>query len=97
MYQGAIAAAMRILDLDLCMMTLLDLKAQPHSSVNCVMRGFWLEVLPFISLIYSWRISQECGTKVTDNHNQQRTMGLKPRECTIRNDIFSHFVWLSYL
>jgi len=96
MYQGAFAVVMRILDLDLCMMTVLDLKAQPHSSVNGVMRGFWLAVLPFISLIYSWRISQECETKVTDNHNQRRTMRLKPRECRVRN-VFSHFVWLSYL
>ena len=31
-YQGAFAVALRILDWDLCMMTMLDLLEQPHSS-----------------------------------------------------------------
>ena len=31
-YQGAFAMALRIFDWDLCMMSLLDLLAQPHSS-----------------------------------------------------------------
>jgi len=30
-YQGAISMALRILDWDYCMMTMLDLLAQPHS------------------------------------------------------------------
>jgi len=33
-YQGAFAMALRILDRDLCMMDILDLLVQPHSSIR---------------------------------------------------------------
>ena len=37
-YRGAFAVALRILDRGLCMMTVLDLLAQPHSSIP------WLDI-----------------------------------------------------
>ena len=64
---------------------MLDLLAQPHSSMNGEMRVFSWAVLPFIRLVYSSRISQECEAKVTYNHNQRRKTGLKPREYTVYN------------
>jgi len=33
LHTGAFAIALRILDWDVCMMTMLDLLAQPHSSI----------------------------------------------------------------
>ena len=96
-YRGAFVMALRILDWDLCILTMLDLLAQPQNSVNGEMRGFWCAVLPFLGLVYSLRISQECETKVKDNLNRRRIRGIKPREYTVSMFIFSHFGWLSYL
>jgi len=79
------------------MMNISDLLAQSHGSGNGEIGGFCLAVLPSINLIYSWRISQDCETKVTDDLNERRITGLKPGERAVHNVIFSRFVRLSYL
>jgi hypothetical protein len=38
-YRGAFAMALRILDRDLCMMTMLDLLSQPHSYIPLLCIG----------------------------------------------------------